>query len=571
MARRSTKRSAIPAPTKIVAGPKGATPRALRGRGVIEMTVADLVQRRWDAAKHSRETRDQWRGATGADINADIDLDRKTLIARARHEAKNNPNVAGAKLILGAHTVGRNGPTFQPRSSNATYAKQLASIVRSFFEVAGADGRGLVDHLVEAVRQLPDTGEVIWQIVTERKSAVPVSARIHPINPKYVNTPIGRVESTTMRLGVERTTTLKPVAFWVDIVDDAMGSTGQSERIAAESVIHYFRRDEAGQARGVPWVASSLGAASDLRAYEKAVQDAMESAALFGVILYSEDPKARTIVLKGETEITSKTMAAIPPGYKAAQISPNQPGNNHEAWKRSKLQQVLLPLGMPTVVGLLDSQNTSYAGGRIDLQNYSAITAVTQGELERSILNRLVEIAIREATLAGALPSKRPADLDWHWVWPAIPHVDPVKQAMSQRMRMQDATLDESGAAAEYGLDAEALHASRQSEQLANDRRLVERIVALNKLVQEARAADPTLDLQLPLLLAAAGAITAPGAFLQGASRLVMADNQGGTDPKQQSTQGAQDLIDAEDAAAGDAADQQRADHRKPTRRKHAA
>jgi capsid protein len=550
VSRAAARSKAVPAPQRVVVGPRGQVPAALRkGRGVAVMTVSDLVSRRWEAATSSKANRDQWRHAKGVDINYDLWSDRETLLARARHEAKNNPNVVGARLLGAAHTVGKHGPTLQVLTVSKTYAKKLERVVRLWFEEAGADGRHLVDHLLDAVRALPETGEILWQIVTDSKAKTVVKARIHPLNPKYVKTPPARQECTTMRLGVERDAYLRPKTYWIEEVDDGIGPTGRYLPIKAEHVIHWFRREEVGQARGFPLIASSLGTASDLRAYEKAVQDAMDSAALFGVILYSEDPKARTIVLQGETEITPKTMAAIPPGYKAAQIAPTHPTQNHEAWKKSKLQQILLPLGMPAVVGMMDSQDTSYSGGRIDLQNFGAVTGMTDGELERCILDRLVAIAIREGTLAGAL-GNAPEDLEWQWVWPAIPHVDPVKQATAQRMRKQDGTIDDSTAAAEYGLDAATLVESRQREQLEADKRLLDRIAEMQRYAAKLRKDDASLDIPWPLVLAVSGAQTAPGAFLQGAAATGAGQEQQGQGQAQAQDHDDEDLDEEEAAEA---------------------
>jgi capsid protein len=550
----------IPAPQRVVPGPAGPVPAALRGRGARVMTVADLVSRRWDAGVTSNANRDKWRGATGADVNSDIQLDRETVLARARHEAKNNPNVVGARLISGAHTVGKHGPTLQVLTTSKGFAKKAEAEVRAWFEHAGADGRHFVDHLLEAVRALPETGEILWQIVTDPKARTVVKSRVHPLNPKYLKTPHGKPDSTTLRLGVERDTYLRPTFYHYEEVVDGVGPTGRFLKIAAKDVIHWYRRDEVGQARGMAQIGSSLETAADLRAYEKAVQEAMDAAALFGVILYSDDPKARTIVLQGETEITPKTMAAIPPGYKAAQIAPTHPTQNHEAWKKSKLQQILLPLGMPMVVGTMDSQDTSYSGGRIDLQNYGAVTGVTQGEIERAILDRCVSLVLREAHLAGALPAS-PEDLEWQWVWPAIPHVDPVKHATAQRMRRQDGTIDDSTAAAEYGLDSATLIESRQREQMEADQRLLDRIAAMQKYAKKLRQADPELEIPWPLLLAASGAQTAPGAFLQGAAATGAGQSQADAEQPEQ------DEDDAEPEEV--AAEQERSAEKRRARRKH--
>lgn len=510
-----------------------------RGRTTKRKSVGPVVMRlnQWadtirgfEAAKTTRLNRAHWKDARGVDVNADLHADLPTLVARCKHEGKNNPHMVGVCKILAAHTIGRSGPILRFNSSSKAFNTKAQRLLKNWMAVAGADGRNLAHHLRAAVRRLPLTGELLWQIANEDASPdSPVTARVNPLNPKYLQTPTGRTESPTMRLGIEfPANSRRPRLYNYKQFEDGVSTSEKWVTFKPENIIHWFESDEEGQVRGVPWIASSLQGAADLRDMSGSVLRAADAAAMLAVLLWTQNGDANPVTLNSNTDIEPKSMMALPPGYQATQINPAQPSQNYEAFHRGKVAEQALPVGMPHVVAALDSSDTSYAGGRIDLQNYGTLVGVLQGELECAVLDRLVEMVLREAKLAGALPNA-PEDADWSWVWPTIPHVDNVKQAMGQRMRIQDGTLDVVDACAEYGQDAEVIAIRRKAYQQQQDSDNLERIVAISLKLAELKKANPELDVNWAQVITALGAVSAPGAYLQAAAASGIQSGQSGS------------------------------------------
>ena len=62
------------------------------------------------------------------------------------------------------------------------------------------------------------------------------------------------------------------------------------DRVPAESVVHWFRADRPGQARGIPDIMPALPLFAQLRRFTLAVIAAAETAADFAGILYTDAP-----------------------------------------------------------------------------------------------------------------------------------------------------------------------------------------------------------------------------------------------------------------------------------------
>lgn len=510
---------------KPAAGSRSAAPKA---KSMRMAQWVDLVTRRsYEAAETNRLNKTHWRKAHGVDINADIQADLPTLRARCKHEGQNNPHIVGMCKLLAAHVVGK-GPVLRITSSSKAFNTKAERLMKNWSAIAGEDGRSLTHHLRGAVRRLPLTGELLWQITNAPASdKFAVRARINPLNPKYLQTPTGRPESSTMRLGIEfPKSSRKPQAYHYKEFEDGIAVDEKWVKFKAETIIHWFDQEEEGQVRGVPWIASSLQGAADLRDMSGSVLRAADAAAMLAVLLWSQSAEAPPVTLNSNTEIEPKSMMALPPGYQATQINPAQPSQNYDSFHRGKISEQALPVGMPHVVAALDSSDTSYAGGRIDLQNYGTVVTVLQHELETAALDPLVEAVLREGKLAGALPNA-PEDLDWSWVWPAIPHVDPVKQASAQQMRIETGTLDVVDACAEYGLDADIVALRRKAYQQQQDADVIDRIAAIQAKIDEAKKANPALDINWQQILTAVGAISAPGAYLAAAAQPADTSNTG--------------------------------------------
>jgi hypothetical protein len=116
------------------------------------------------------------------------------------------------------------------------------------------------------------------------------------------------------------------------------------DRVPAESVLHWFRADRPGQARGVPDITPALPLFAQLRRFTLAVIAAAETAADFAGILYTDAPAS------GESdaaepfepiELEKRALVTMPGGWKMSQLQAEQP---------ARTKPTCLPLGhIPTL------------------------------------------------------------------------------------------------------------------------------------------------------------------------------------------------------------------------------
>lgn len=506
--------------------------------------VRALALRQFEAAVTNRLNRYRFANAdaAGENLNLDLHADLARMRKRCSHEARNNSYVRAFCNTLATHTVGGGHPTLHLTSEKSpAFATWARTAFATWAEHAMADGRSLGRGLRDAVRRLPQTGEIVMQMVSDR-SASGVQLRLKRINPAQLSTPWGKADGGRLWMGVERNDLGRPVAYWFDQNTDPMNAQPDYQRVPAENVLHFFRQDDEGAVRGYPWLAPVIEVVRKLRDYDDAVLEAAEAAALLSVILFNPNAGENPIDLNGGSiELEKKTIMAAPPGWEPKQINPAQPGNMYETFKRGKVAEGGLALGMPLIIAALDSQNTSYSGGRIDVQEFGGQVACLQHELEEDLCDRVLLAWLAEA--ARMRGEAIPADLNWQWGWSRVPHVDPEKEANANRMRIQDGTLTVDMAVAADGKDPEEVERKRAEEKKRADKRFIERIdAALEEIESRPRVAKAGVD--HAMVLAQSGAETAPAAFLQAAASAQAINAQAGGDAS-----GSADKSKAKDAS----------------------
>jgi capsid protein len=79
-----------------------------------------------------------------------------------------------------------------------------------------------------------------------------------------------------------------------------------------------------------------------------------------------------------------------------------------------------------------------------------------RADLERVVLDRLLALWLDEAALVpGLIPNGLPpvAQWQWRWVWDGMEHIDPVKEADAQALRLQNNTTTLADECAKVGAD----------------------------------------------------------------------------------------------------------------------
>ena len=435
-----------------------------------------IERRRWEAAKTSRLNSAHWSRAKDTTVNRDLVTDQKTLCARSVYEISNNPIVAGVVETHTVDVVGENGPTLNVQSDNEKFDKALERAWAAWWARPDVNGTmSGVDFLRLWHRSYWARGEYLAQIVPasadDLRRGDPFGFRLHAIHARRLATPPQHAGAWMHVLGVERNETGKPVAYWIDKQSDSVlyDLSYTYDRIPAAFILHDFLELEAGQARGVPWLAPALQEIADLRDFDVQTLDAARAAADSGVLLHTEHSDAPYIAAQESVEIERRQMATLPPGWRATQIRSEHPASNYVEYRHERLRSIGRLIGMPLMTVLLDASKHNYSSARMDTQVYQRWNTALQARYEGRALNRLLWLLALELEVQGAIPKRPAGEVTVTWTWDKAPHVDPQKEAGAEKERLLAGTITRTEVCASRGARYEQI-----VKQLAREKALRE-------------------------------------------------------------------------------------------------
>jgi capsid protein len=252
--------------------------------------------------------------------------------------------------------------------------------------------------------------------------------------------------------------------------DNASGYVREYDRVPTAAVVHWYRADRPGQARGIPDIMSALPLFAQLRRFTLAVLSAAETAADFAGILYTDAPangEADAAEPFEPIELEKRALVTMPGGWRMSQLEAQQPSTTYAEFKHEILNEIARCLNMPYNVAAANSSGYNYASGRLDHQTYFKAIRVEQSHLESAVLDRILAAWFDEAVL---LPDFLPAGLGpiaaWphQWFWDGHEHVDPAKEASAQATRLTNHTTTLADEYARRGLDWETQLRQRAKE-----------------------------------------------------------------------------------------------------------
>jgi len=290
------------------------------------------------------------------------------------------------------------------------------------------------------------------------------------IEPDQVTTPDFRLDVPVD--GIVFDDAGNPVEYHVlkDHPGDGYSISREYDRVPAAAVIHWFRADRPGQARGVPDILPALPLFAQLRHVTLAVIAAAETAADFAGILYTDAPAG------GEPdaaepfepiELEKRALVTMPGGWKMSQLQAEQPATTYAEFKREILNEIARCLNMPFNVAAGNSSGYNYASGRLDHQTYFKSIRVEQAHFEAAVLDRILTAWFDEAVLIpGLLPAGLGPFIRWphQWFWDGHEHVDPAKEATAQATRLANHTTTLAHEYARQGRDWEEALRQRAKE-----------------------------------------------------------------------------------------------------------
>ena len=403
------------------------------------------VRAKYDAAERGDDHR-HWANADAFAADAALSpMVRRTLRNRARYERANNSWLAGISGSVAASLIGT-GPRLQLDTGSVELDRQVE---RLFFDWGWQiDLPGKLRTMREAI--VVDGEAFALMISNPRLPGVQLDLRL--VEAEMIATPTELMSQTitpegNVVDGMEFDTVGNVVAYLV--LNFHPGSNYrvnnlEFQRVPAGQMIHWFRRQRAGQNRGVPEVAPALKLFGQLRRYTDAVIAAAETAADFAAFIHSSSPAAEVDEVEAfaEMPIEKRSMVTLPEGWDISQLKAEQPTTQYPAFVNQILNEIARCMQIPFNVAALNSSGYNYASSRMDWQISGMHERVDRDQLERVMLDRVLSAWVNEASLAGVLPEGVPpfSEWNWAWQWDGKDHVDPAKEASAAETRLRTLT-----------------------------------------------------------------------------------------------------------------------------------
>ncbi|MFQ5734318.1 MAG: phage portal protein, partial [Planctomycetaceae bacterium] len=307
-----------------------------------------LLRARYDAAQSTDNNRRHWAGADGFSANAANSTDvRCRLRNRARYEVANNSYAKGIVLTLANDVVGT-GPRLQMLTDNADANRRIEGAFAQWAKAV---------RLAEKLRTLrmarAQDGEGFALLTSNPLMPTAVQLDLRLIEADQVTTPDPLLNEPNAVDGIVFDEDGNPVEYHVlkqHPGDPQGGLFSDFDRLPAEAVIHYFRADRPGQARGIPDITPALPLFAMLRDYSLATLDAAKAAAYFAGIIYTDAPpngESDAVEPMDQIELERNMLLTMPGGWKMSQLHAEQPSGSYGEFKRKVLNEIARCLNMP--------------------------------------------------------------------------------------------------------------------------------------------------------------------------------------------------------------------------------
>ncbi len=440
----------------------------VRGRSIRHPFSLMRLLGRYDAAVTNDDNRRHWAAADGLSANAANSREvRRTLRNRARYEVANNSYARGIVLTLANDVIGT-GPRLQLMSLDGNANRGIEQAFQQWAKVVDLPSKLRTMRMARAT-----DGEAFAILINNSKLPTSVQLDLRLIEAEQVCSP-DLVSGTANSVdGVIFDADGNAIEYHVlrkHPGDSNFSQQLEYDRLPADSVLHWFRMDRPGQARGIPDIMPALPLFAQLRRFTLAVLAAAETAADFAGILYTDAPaggEADAAEPFEPIELEKRALITMPGGWKMAQMQAEQPATTYAEFKRELLNEIARCLNMPYNVAAANSSGYNYASGRLDHQTYYKSIRVEQSHIETVILDRLLAAWLDEAALVpDLLPSGLGPIATWshQWFWDGHEHVDPAKEANAQATRLASNTTTLAYEYARQGRDWEEALRQRAKE-----------------------------------------------------------------------------------------------------------
>ena len=380
----------------------------------------------YDAARDSDEFKYYWANSDSYDSDsANSQAVRSKLVSRSRYEAGNNGYFDGIVQTYATDVVGL-GPQLRMQTGSIGFNQMVESQWRRWAKVIKL--RRKLWSLCHAKMQ---DGEGFAMLHNNPRMRSAIKLDVLPFETEMCRTPFANYFDGNSVDGIDFDEFGNPEFYHVlkshpGGSANLSGGFGESQRIPAKFIVHWFLLRRPGQHRAVPESTSTLNVGAAARRWREATLAAAETAADIAALLTSNqspNDEADEVAAMSTLEFQKRMLTALPMGWDARQMEGKHPNATFEAFHKQLVNEMARPKSMPYNKAACDSSQYNYASGRLDHQTYYGALDVDRADADDLVLEPIFESWIEEAILEfgwlGGDPRQvDPMNLNHAWDWP---------------------------------------------------------------------------------------------------------------------------------------------------------
>ena len=433
----------------------------------------------FDATRDASGIKNHWAYTDSSSMDASLSADvRQTLRERARYEIWNNSYAYGICLTIANHVIG-NGPRLQvidhdESGKQSEFAQEMEWAFESW-----ANEIKLAQKLRAMRFSRFQDGETFAILYNNPNLFGEIKLDIAPIDCERVQAGNAISDNPLDIDGVIIDEWGNPVKYRVlNQHPGSATSTGDDSATEYEAkfVVHWFRKATSEQHRGVTELASCLNLFALLRRYTESVVTAAETAADLAMVFSTDSVEDTTSYQYGKTESSTGSESVefpeiqfkkgmsltLPTGWTASQIRAEQPTTTYSDFKRELLGEIGRSLQIPVNIVTGDSSRHNYASGRLDHQEFQKQIRLDQSSCRTDVMTPIFNAWWEEyAKIAHKNVEERP---QVQWYFDGFEHVDPVKEATAQQIKLTNGSTNLMIECGKAGYDWEEVVAQRAKE-----------------------------------------------------------------------------------------------------------
>lgn len=446
-------------------------------------------KRAYAGASMGRLTAD-WQ-ATNTSADSELRMSLRTLRFRSRQLIRDNDyaksairnirnNVIGQGINFQGQVMMRRGNRLDEKINDSIEKEWSRWCRKKSCHVAGTLSFKDIQRMV--ITGAAESGEVLVRMIRQPFGGCKIPFALEIIeSDQLVDEWNGRADNgNEVRMGVEVDQWQRPVAYWLypkhpgDYQFTGVPQSNRYIRVPAEEVLHMGVPERIGQTRFVPWFHTAIKRLNNLGGYEEAeIIAARATAAVMGFIQSPEgnDAIGDDGVQDGERvfDFEPGTIKELSAGETFAGFNPTRPNAQMDPFMRLMLRGVAAGVGQSYESLSRDYSQSNYSSSRLALLDDRDNWRVLQGWMIESFLQEVYEAWLEMAVLSGVL--KLPAYetdpeiyTDVRWMPRGWDSVDPLKEAMANRMNVRAGFTTAQAVISESGGDYEDVYKQLRRE-----------------------------------------------------------------------------------------------------------